>query len=527
MYLDKNIYVYDPLNDFQCTDILKGHVEPIRSFDISGDMKFLISQGDDVEVLAWDLNEAKKVPKEKQLSVIKKASCPVRSNTYGLDSMGVFPVSSPFDPVRTLSRSGNAMLLASGNHDGAIKLFSYPSTRPSAPYKEYKGHSQEGVAKVLFTLQDKYLVSLGRDDRVLLQWSVLQDNIPIAARIQPVGFKFDSLTTVDESDMKQFNICAAGDMYQIVSSLGVNSSIPTAGAVYCGQGSIAIPTGNFPVLLSSAGFQQPIVNSPVNRKTVTSISRTYDGKLISMCEGLIPDSGASPETFYGSLYVVNASSAQIVARLSPTLGSAVAGVVEWSEGFIGGITKSVFSKDGKYLAAISGDIYNSLFVFHSASGLWTDSYLTFSGPVDTARIDLIVFYSQDSGIGPNSDSVKLVTGGSEANGGLLKFWKVYGRNASMFQPGSLLNSAVFTPKATALCNIGSNLVCSGGGDGSVSVFSGSDFTVDTLELNTLTTVHTSAVTAISSCSVDYSNIFITASNDVISIYNGLWSYPTM
>jgi hypothetical protein len=172
------------------------------------------------------------------------------------------------------------------------------------------------------------------------------------------------------------------------------------------------------------------------------------------------------------------------------------------------------------------DIYNSLFVFYSASGLWTDSYLTFSGPVDTAKIDLIAFYSQDIGIGSNCDSIKLVTGGSQADGGLLKFWKLYGRNASMFQPGSLLNTAVYSPKSTALCNIGSNLVCSGGSDGSISVFSGSDFTADLLELNVLTTVHTSAVTAIAACSSEYSNTFITASNDVICVYNGIWSCPT-
>jgi hypothetical protein len=44
--LDKHIYLYDPLDNFRCLNILKGHTESVRSMDITADNAFLVSQGE-------------------------------------------------------------------------------------------------------------------------------------------------------------------------------------------------------------------------------------------------------------------------------------------------------------------------------------------------------------------------------------------------------------------------------------------------------------------------------------------------
>ena len=41
--------------------------------------------------------------------------------------------------------------------------------------KQYVGHSVGGVGCVQFTQNDKYVLSVGVDDRLLLQWNVRTD----------------------------------------------------------------------------------------------------------------------------------------------------------------------------------------------------------------------------------------------------------------------------------------------------------------------------------------------------------------
>ena len=41
-----------------------------------------------------------------------------------------------------------------------------------SPYRDYQGHTAGGVAKSVFSLNDKYVLSIGKDDRLLLQWKV-------------------------------------------------------------------------------------------------------------------------------------------------------------------------------------------------------------------------------------------------------------------------------------------------------------------------------------------------------------------
>ena len=41
-----------------------------------------------------------------------------------------------------------------------------------SPYKGFQGHTAGGTAKTVFSLDDKYILSIGKDDRLLLQWKV-------------------------------------------------------------------------------------------------------------------------------------------------------------------------------------------------------------------------------------------------------------------------------------------------------------------------------------------------------------------
>ena len=338
---DKNVYVYDPLNDFQCIEVFEGHKEAVRSFDLSTDITTLISQGEGSEVLVWDLMTSKQLRDGKREKAMKTFNANFRRNTFGPDSVGVFSVISSFDEVRSLSKSVDSTLLCTGNSNGSLKLFSYPSPRPSAAYKEYCGHTQEGIAGTLFTFEDQYIMSMGRDDRTLIQWKVLKNS----SRIAPASFKFSSLSdaSVELNIGRQVSL-------KPFRTLGVSVQSGVPQAVYCGADNISIIGGSFPLLMDSAKQQKSLSIGSVF-KPVTSQCVSLDGKLIMFGEGMPKSDVVSRETYCGSLMIVNTLTSKLVCTLNPR--PTVSGIVE-KDGFIGGVTSMTFSEDAKFVACIAG-----------------------------------------------------------------------------------------------------------------------------------------------------------------------------
>jgi hypothetical protein len=79
--------------------------------------------------------------------------------------MGAFPLYGSADDVLTLCKSHDHKLLVTGDSRGVLQLRNYPSPALESPCVPYHGHSAGGVGRALFTQGDKYLLSIGRDDR--------------------------------------------------------------------------------------------------------------------------------------------------------------------------------------------------------------------------------------------------------------------------------------------------------------------------------------------------------------------------
>lgn len=62
-------------------------------------------------------------------------------------------------------------LVVTGNDDQKIRLFKYPVIVPKQVCKEYVGHSSH-VCKVRFSLDERYLLSVGGNDRTIIVWEV-------------------------------------------------------------------------------------------------------------------------------------------------------------------------------------------------------------------------------------------------------------------------------------------------------------------------------------------------------------------
>jgi microtubule-associated protein-like 6 len=51
-----------------------------------------------------------------------------------------------------------------------VKLFKYPSVTDKSEFKAYRGHSSH-VTRVRFSFDDKYLVSIGGNDKTIIIWN--------------------------------------------------------------------------------------------------------------------------------------------------------------------------------------------------------------------------------------------------------------------------------------------------------------------------------------------------------------------
>jgi len=72
--------------------------------------------------------------------------------------------------INSVSSAENDRLIAVGDMNSQIKLFSYPSYAMIADAKIYRGHAGP-VSKVRFLLTDTYLISTGGQDRNIIVWS--------------------------------------------------------------------------------------------------------------------------------------------------------------------------------------------------------------------------------------------------------------------------------------------------------------------------------------------------------------------
>lgn len=71
--------------------------------------------------------------------------------------------------MNSVCRSTSRTILATADDFGKVNLYKYPCVVERASCSAYLGHSSH-VTKVKFSLNDKYLVSTGGNDKTVLIW---------------------------------------------------------------------------------------------------------------------------------------------------------------------------------------------------------------------------------------------------------------------------------------------------------------------------------------------------------------------
>ncbi|CAF1609867.1 unnamed protein product [Rotaria magnacalcarata] len=101
--------------------------------------------------------------------------------------------------IVTIDGNEHAGVIAAGDDQGLIKLFRFPSEKRGAHFRKYVGHSSS-IASVCFLHDTSRLITIGSDDRTIIQWRFLSESDSIALMD---ARKLSSAPTALNSDMNE------------------------------------------------------------------------------------------------------------------------------------------------------------------------------------------------------------------------------------------------------------------------------------------------------------------------------------
>ncbi|KAG7402102.1 hypothetical protein PHYBOEH_007316 [Phytophthora boehmeriae] len=149
---DNSIYMYSVTSgtpaaaDFKKRKPFSKHGSYITHFDFSDDSSYIQSNCGAYEYLFCETASSNQVGRASSLRDVRWATW-------------------------TFCASSSRTVLASGDDSGNVKFFRYPCIPKGSKFIACRGHSSH-VANVRFSFDDKYLISVGGNDRSIFQWKL-------------------------------------------------------------------------------------------------------------------------------------------------------------------------------------------------------------------------------------------------------------------------------------------------------------------------------------------------------------------
>lgn len=496
--LDGSIYVYDALNNFALMTTLQGHNEGVDSLDISLDGRYLVSEGVGEEIMLWDTTSNTAVTRTTDifdtLAEIHFAYH-VRQNRFGLNSFGVFPKRSQKQHVTTLNQSKDAKLLATGDYQGTVHLFQNPALTTDSPAKHYRVHSAAGVQKVAFSIEDHYLLTAGRSDKMLIQWKVVRSshkpdrNPELLKALQAGGnrveYALPSTLPDDSFDASFFQKGLDFRRYMLpreaeegIVALPRDTSLATLSAIqgvyagvaanavvtpqlpsarFCGHGEVILAQGKALTLLEDDGQHARVLN-------YASIATPVDASVSPPTHGDLSVTAVSPNGRYlvagyrsvdgrhGAVELFGVPQGQRIAVLAKdVVGGVSAAAFSYpsEKAKKGGSNKS----ENALLAVLGRDTYHTLYLFGSVTGRWEeDVTLLATRPTSALSTTLVTFLPPPLPSTSEEDRYDFVTGGDSR----VLFWRFHAATQTLLCTGADYeghNASQPLPRITAMTAI--------------------------------------------------------------------------
>ena len=168
---DDKVYLYDVTNGYLCRGVFEKHNSFVTHIDFSKDSQYLRSNCGALELYFSDASNGMHLPRASVLKDVEwnTVSCPLSWEAQGLHAPE--PLGQE---VSACSRSHSGSLIASVDNFGVLRVYRYPCLDHTAGSSEFKAHGL-GTRNVRFAFADQYVVTVGGEDRIAMQWRVQMD----------------------------------------------------------------------------------------------------------------------------------------------------------------------------------------------------------------------------------------------------------------------------------------------------------------------------------------------------------------
>lgn len=161
------LYVYDVKNDYQIMSKCESmNNTNITHFDLTENGGYLQCYNTNNELVFYQTENSGIVDDPSSMKDMEWTTYTIPG---GYCTQGIWPEYNDGTVYNNIDRSKLGKHLVTCDNYGQIKLYNFPVLDRSSSYKVYRGHSGE-VSDVKFLFEDKYVISIGKEDRCIFQW---------------------------------------------------------------------------------------------------------------------------------------------------------------------------------------------------------------------------------------------------------------------------------------------------------------------------------------------------------------------
>ena len=168
---DFNIFVYQVNKNYNLFGKLSGHVSRVTHIDFSKDSESIQSISSSYDLLYHTLST---LQLNGSASAFKDEKWDTLTLPINWATNGIWPDCSSGDDINACDRDKKSKVVATSDDFGKVKLFRYPCPVEKSSFNKYVGHSSH-VTSVRFSSSNKYVISIGGNDKSIFQWKYTND----------------------------------------------------------------------------------------------------------------------------------------------------------------------------------------------------------------------------------------------------------------------------------------------------------------------------------------------------------------
>lgn len=411
---DHNIYLYKVQENgakiVKAASFTK-HQSYITHLDFSADSQVIQSNCGAYELLFSNATTGKHIV---SASSVKDTVWQSWTCVLGWPVQGIWPPFSDGTDVNAVDRNAKGDLLVTSDDFGLVKLFRYPCVVKNASSIDHRGHSSH-VANVRWSFKDSYVVSVGGNDRAIMEWKVIREHEAIDTEAEPIQTESIVLEDVVDSTITDE---PEGDEFMAVK--------PWIGAIVA-PSNAAVPNSREPDLKIELEW---VYGYQTEMSQQNLVYNSY-GEIVyhTAAVGIIYDqqNHLQKHHLYHNDDIMSFAFARVARDVVATGERGKKPVIRVWDAHTGelrtemtgfharGVVSLAFSSNMKYLVSVGDDDYHSVALWEDTSnGSWTAAKLVATAKGDGGVNHFACFSNSDSTI---------ITGGEKH----VLFWSIEGK----------------------------------------------------------------------------------------------------